>query len=112
MLKADVTACSFENWFVNFAHLTIKSKLIKIKDDAFLSYLIGEGESTIRLPSSSSAAGADGKAQSSEKDGSSSDDDDWDEEDADADSRLAPSFPEMEKEIRAAIKLLGKTKLI
>jgi len=107
MLKADVTACSFENWFVNFAHLTIKSKLIKIKDDAFLSYLIGEGESTIRLPSSSSAAGADGKAQSSEKDGSSSDDDDWDEEDADADSRLAPSFPEMEKEIRAAIKLLG-----
>ena len=109
MKKSDVTTCSFENWYSDFAHLTIKSKLLKIKDDSFLSYLIGEGESTLRLPSSTAAVGADREGQRSSEDGSCSDDnDDWDEDEVDGESRLAPSFPEMEKEIRAAIKLLGK----
>ena len=104
MRKADALACSFEQWYTKFEHLTIKSKKIKLSDAAFVSYLIGEGESTLRLPSSS--VGAEGKTLRSDGDEFSSDEEDWDEEEEE-DARGGLSFPELEKQIQSAIKLLG-----
>ena len=104
MRKKDALGCSFESWYPNFRHLTIKSKLIPLDDAAFVSYLVGEGESTLRLPSSND----DAKAK--EKDEFSSDEEDWGDgnEEMEATDRNCPSFPQVENQIRSAIKLLGE----
>ena len=108
MKKTDVLACSFDKWYPKFKHLTIKSKLLKLEDQKFIAYLIGEGESTLRLPSSASGE----KSGSKDKD-DSSDSEDWDEEDEEDDaSRKAPSFPQTEDQIKSFIKLLGKVECV
>merc|ERR1712142_120185 len=103
MRKKDALGCSFESWYPNFRHLTIKSQLIPLDDATFVSYLVGEGESTLRLPSSND----DAKAK--EKDEFSSDEENWGDgnEEMEATDRNCPSFPLVENQIRSAIKLLG-----
>ena len=105
MRKKDALGCSFESWYPKFRHLTIKSKLIKLEDAAFVAYLIGEGESTLRLPSSNADVGKE-----NENDEFSSDEENWGEEneEMEATDRNCPSFPEVENQIRSAIKSLGE----
>jgi len=102
MKKSEVLACSFEQWYSQFRHVTIKSKLLKLDDANFISYLIGEGEATIRLPSSSVGERKSSREEDSASD-NDDDDDNWDESDESED----PSFPDLESQIKAAIKLLG-----
>ena len=110
MQKSDVLECSFEKWYSKFRHLTIKSKLIRLEDAVFISYLIGEGESTLRLPSAAAAEGTSCTETSSDDDDDDDDDvdDDGDWNDDDADESKEPSFPVLESRIKADIKLLGE----
>jgi len=100
MRKSEVLACSFDQWYQAFKQHTIKSKVIPLEDSAFVAYLSGDGESTLRLPVEEKTKEHAGHVQAH----AGSDSDDWSD---DEEEQTPPSFPVIEAKIKAAITSLG-----
>ncbi|KAI8927090.1 D123-domain-containing protein [Entophlyctis helioformis] len=97
-----VDNCAFSSWYPSFSAVTLKSHIISPLPDDFVAYLHADG---IFLPNEVNTSGEYDVDSDSDSDTNAADDDDGnDGNDAEAD---APSFPELESRITAAIARLG-----
>ncbi|KAI9146502.1 D123-domain-containing protein [Paraphysoderma sedebokerense] len=95
--RSDVLNCSFSAWYDKFKGHTIKSRIVKPLSNEFIQYLLADG---VMLPLDPN--GNQQQPYVTEIDDSSETNVDWDEDDDEA-----PSFPDLEHQIEAAIRELG-----
>ena len=100
MKRQHVLNCAFPVWYPVYKQWTIKSKIIKLPPE-FIHYLLEDG---VVLPVSGdqeviTSLSAENVAEHNNSG------DDW--SDCEDDEILAPSFPDLEREITKAIKELG-----
>jgi hypothetical protein len=101
MKESDILKCQIQEWYPRFRRVSLRTQ-IHVLPKSFVDYLLEDGlyvsRSSEAMPTRTVVTCSELQSDGYEH---------WEEEDDDEGELEAPSFPELEKEVKASIEKLG-----